>query len=276
MKIEHSITLSGKPLKRKVSITDFKSEGGVSYMRLSKQDHSMIGVLNIKRLDDEGQRMLSHTDVFEKISQLRTDAYNREVLKVGGEADHELQCFGGDESSGPKRVSRAVRADLPAAVNIKTPDVGDVLGIDASVLLGNAHAPLYIEISEDVLKYLSAAVNYQIENMQIKRTRRINGKKSDDEVNQLEADPDETPGESSEKDPKKPMLTNQKPDPIPIFRYEAGGASVALKSVRTTGKDGAQGIRRYFSANTPDGRFSFSFSGSGSSSSSAARRAPAA
>ena len=175
-----SITMTGQPLKHKVSVSDFKQIGDEYYMRVSKSDPSMIGILNTKRIDSEGQRMLSHTDVIETITGIRDSKFTELVAAIvsdenGAPPDGGLACCdeGGcsDQSPGTKRISRVVLAQMPETVTITTPTVGDVQGVDVKVVLGNAHSPLYMHLCEALIKYLSEAVHFQINNMEIKRTR---------------------------------------------------------------------------------------------------------
>ena len=265
-----SITMTGQPLKHKVSVSDFKQFGDEYYMRISKSDPSMIGILNIKRIDSEGQRMLSHTDVIETITGIRDSKFTELVAGIvsdenGAPPDGGLACCdeGGcsDQSPGTKRIPRIVLAQMPETVTITTPTVGDVQGIDVKVVLGNAHSPLYMHLCEALIKYLSEAVHFQINNMEIKRTR--HSKKTKDTnvqpgtpVEPIQKKPKVEPGTPKHRSPKKH-------DTVPNFEYSAEGTTLSLKSVRTKDKDGLRGLKRYFKAKTDDGNvFTFSFGSS--------------
>ena len=111
IKQQHSVTISGKPLKYKVCITDFKIEDGATFIHVAKTEPYMVGLLNIRRVDSTGQRMLSRTDLLEQLAGLRVSAFTEAVRNVAGDADcgGDTQLQGvddGDDESPLTRISR--------------------------------------------------------------------------------------------------------------------------------------------------------------------------
>ena len=293
IKQQHSLTISGKPLKYKVCITDFKIEDGVTFIHVAKTEPYMVGLLNIRRVDSMGQRMLSRTDLFEQLAGLRVSAFTEAVRNVSGDAggggDEHLQGVDdGDDASPLKRISRQVLAQVPKVVTITTPNVGDVAGIDIRILLGAPRFPLYMELTDEMVTYLQDAIHYQIKFMDLKRTR-IRGKSGEQNKNgdgvgvsfEDENTEDTAVGSKDDRDgdvcsdkgvgsqhkddcdgdtppapsPKKAKTKNSNPG----FEYKSNDCVVALKTIQTTDRDGCKGIKRYFSAKTEDNKFSFSF-----------------
>ena len=264
--VQQSLTVSGQPLKHKITITDFRTVGVKTFFRVSKQDPTIHQWLNVQRFDHDKQRNLSHTNIIEQVTALRVVAYDSIVAKLcedgGGQEPEASLSFDDGTDDRKQRPSRAVIAQLPATVDITTPKVGDVEGITTSVLTGNAHAPLYMELNEEVITYMGAAVQYQIENLQLKRTRLSRKRSSSDIASDPLTEQDVVPVEPTARTELTRTPSDSKKDPMNLpqksnFKYQAGQTTVALKTVHTKDKDtGLKGLRRYFSARTEDGNTS--------------------
>ena len=170
-KVQQSVTVSGRPLKHKVSLTHIKVEEGKTFFRLSKQDPAIVMMMSLPRLDEEGQRIMARTSVFEMISDARARKYHELAAVESGDAPEAALTFM-DGQPNKQRVSRARQAMMPSTVTITTPTVGPVDGVLADVVMGHGNTPLYIELTAEVVSYLVSAVQYQVANMGIKRSRK--------------------------------------------------------------------------------------------------------
>jgi len=254
-KVQQSVTVSGRPLKHKVSLTHIKVEEGKTFFRLSKQDPAIVMMMSLPRLDEEGQRIMARTSVFEMISDARARKYHELAAVESGDAPEAALTFM-DGQPNKQRVSRARQAMMPSTVTITTPTVGPVDGVLADVVMGHGNTPLYIELTAEVVSYLVSAVQYQVANMGIKRSRKS---KSISEVGESAGsvssivDKEEAAPPPPACSPKR-LKVAKGGSIVPDLMYKTqDGTKISLKT-----KEGQHGLRKYFCAKSNDGH-SFKF-----------------
>ena len=186
-----SITLSGGPIKEEVTLVDgqYTIVDDITFMRASKTAKYVRKMLSLPRYDDKDARILSNTSIFEDITKLRNDNYDELVNAAAfpdAKTDESLSFGKGGSPSGPRRVSRIVAAALPKYASISAPSVGDVSGIELKAIVGNKSSPLFIELSESTIEYLSAVCHHQITVGGFKRNK--NGSSKRTAVDPIDAD----------------------------------------------------------------------------------------
>ena len=259
LKIQKSLTLSGSPLKHKVSVTEYVEVEGMTFIHISKRAPAMVGLLNITRVDGHGKRTLTNTDVIEQLQEARDEAFTAEVNKHVKPEDKDivaLDCFGEDPdasaSPGARRVTRQVMSLIPQVVKINAPEIGPIATVEVNVLCTNKASRLFVELTDQLIEYLHTAIHHQVVNPIQKRVR-LHGKATrtveKDEAQVAIVDKLDTP-----KCEASPML------PSPQFKFVQGAATWALKTTRVRNAAGDNTLRSYFSASVAGGEHSRSHS----------------
>jgi hypothetical protein len=171
LKITKCVIVSGASLKRAVTLKHFKEEDGTTYVHLAKTHHGLPALLSLPRVDSGGQRIFTHTDVIETIKKLRDNQFKMAVMSYAPRAVETLGLF---SDMGPPKIyrpSKLVLAQLPKTVTVSAPNVGGVDGISFKVLLTKGNMPLYVELNEGVLNYLTLACRHQLDQGCITRKR---------------------------------------------------------------------------------------------------------
>ena len=172
--IHKTITISGDNMKS-VTIPErhLKKEGGSTFLHVSTVPNYMGALLLSERtkIKDQGwgrrARLLARTDV---IQQLVT-ARNEKIITIKGEGDVEhMSLFDAEPST--KRIKVDEKVDMPTTIVIDAPTIGDVDGIPIKLLLSwKKTAPLYVELTADVISYMRNACKWQLKHASIHRGR---------------------------------------------------------------------------------------------------------
>jgi hypothetical protein len=128
-------------------------------------------LLSEKESKDQGwgrrARLLARTDV---IQQLVT-ARNENIITNKGEGDVEQLTLFDDEPS-TKRIKVEEKVDMPTTIVIDAPTIGDVDGIPIKLMNSwKKTAPLYVELTVDVISYMRNACKWQLKYASIHRGR---------------------------------------------------------------------------------------------------------
>ena len=177
--VEESITISGGGLRRRVTIPNkhLAYVGGERYVHVSTVPNyaQVLWGSGCRPLNDK-DRLLSRTDVFEQVLNAR----NAKVLAfVGNLREAPMVLASVADLSRPRRsVTRADQLVLPDTITIRTPDIGDVAGIDMEVMVAHKKLfrkcnPLFVMATPANLSYLMAACTWQMEHADIKRCRQV-------------------------------------------------------------------------------------------------------
>jgi hypothetical protein len=165
--IEETVTVTGGGLKSRVTIpaSDLKNEDGVKFIHMStvpKWANRLFASETTKI-----ERVLSRTDVVSKLTQMRNDKLTAILSETTNEPAERLAIF-----EGAKRMKVVDKTTIPASVTLTAPDIGPVLGCEVKVLMSwRLTAPLYAELSAQLLEYIRDACQWQLENANIKRTK---------------------------------------------------------------------------------------------------------
>ena len=171
-KFTPSVTVSGGGLKHKVTLTNIKIVGGVKYFHLAKRASARLCQLLSLPATMGGETALSKTDIVEQILQMRNDKFESwyaSKMPKPAEISDVFECLDHDKTP---RKAKMMLATMPLTTDIQTPAVGDIDSVGIKVLMGNAKMPLYVELSDNVIEYLRDACRYQLDNGDIKRSRK--------------------------------------------------------------------------------------------------------
>ena len=174
LRVEYQPLVCGGHLKAPVFMRNVRKLDGVTFFKLAKSDHCVAKMLvqEVKR----GTRPLAMTDVIERLTALRDEAYASHLCQP---LEDDKEDLGLDV---PPRGRAVNRRDIPAVVTVQAPDIDVVPGIPLKVLNERKGKPLWIELTDDALSYLSQSVARQIETGEIKRVHPREHVSEDDRI----------------------------------------------------------------------------------------------
>ena len=168
MQIEATVTVSGADLRNKVTIpaSHLSTESGHQFFHVFT--YPRWAAVLFGTTSSKTERSLSRTDVIDQITQLRNSKLNDLITeKQPQQALSNFRC-----TTWSKRLKTEHKMSLPQMVSVRTPDIGEVRGIDVRVLLGwKQTAPLWVELTAESVAYLRQACMWQIMNGEFKRTK---------------------------------------------------------------------------------------------------------
>ena len=145
------------------------SEPGLTYVKLVKsrsEINRLLGQPLLSRGTDK--RKLQRTSIIESLTALRNDRIDSMV--ADSKSKEQKIDFDIDE---PQKVSRRRQAScaqearqsagLPEVIEIDCPAVGDVDTIKMKVRVGHRSSPLFVELTQKAIDYLTAAIKHQID-----------------------------------------------------------------------------------------------------------------
>ena len=143
-----------------VSLTPLIEVDGKKYFRLAKCCNKTIRLLTGRSIGKT--RALSQTSILEMLQQLRKEKH-AELCAISD----RMQSSSGDDDLGldapdPKRLKQFDKV-LPTTVVIRAPAVGDVEGVDISILTARDANAVTVEVCSTNLDYLHAVVNHQLQ-----------------------------------------------------------------------------------------------------------------
>ena len=171
--IKKTITVSGDNMKR-VTIPDdhIKEEGGSLFLHASNVPNYMSALLLSDIKDRRGGRMerwMARTDVIGQLVGARNHQIHVLMTKEA-KAVEQMTLF--DEGPSRKRIKIDDKVDMPTTAVIDAPTIGDVKGIPMKVMMSwKKTAPLYVELTVDVISYMRSACKWQIDHGCIHRGR---------------------------------------------------------------------------------------------------------
>lgn len=151
-----TITFDGT---RSVSL-DVVFVNSTKFIKLRKSDAQVERMLT--GLCVRSARRLTRTDIIEQIISLRNNKREKlieaaEQAAVGAPA-HDL----GMDTTAPSKRRRSMQGVLPEIVEITTPSIGHIDGINMKVLMGDPIAPLLVEVTEQNVDYLKGYTEEQL------------------------------------------------------------------------------------------------------------------
>ena len=159
--------------------------------------------------------LATRTDVVQQLTELRNEKIAAELAKVmqTEQPRHVLTLFA---KSGKRRVKRHHRAAIPATTIIDAPTIGDVAGIPMTVMMSTKNASLYMECTENNVKYVRDACLSQLESGAIKRPR-VSPKKR--------AEPDDAPNINDADTANNSVIDDTQPSEPTIASHDNPSAS---------------------------------------------------
>ena len=140
--------------------------GDRHFWRVAKADQVVCRLLAGKSSSSE--RLLSRTDIIDRLVKLRNDA----VLRLDPEPAAMVDLGLDDPATQPARKrTRAADRTWPDYVTITAPTIGPASSIDIRVLPALGSSPLWVELTPDIVGYLATTVSEQIEQGAIKNRR---------------------------------------------------------------------------------------------------------
>jgi len=157
MCIEQVIQVSGGGLKRPLIIPSdqIECEGGAKFIKLS-QKHWYASTLYGDATTHK-ERILSKTNLFQQLAQLRNENINECVCRYRAE-----KRITKDRNH---RLSIEERIQLPSTTTIEAPSIGDVTGITMKVIASSKmNSPVFMELTSTNIDYVRKACLWQINN----------------------------------------------------------------------------------------------------------------
>ena len=166
-----SVCISGGGMHHRVIIpfTHIKTIDGRRFMHLSAVPHFASTLFGCARNNTVAKtdRPLSNTDIIQRLTDIRNSKIDNAISEISTpRGGHRL-----GKHMPSKRLTTAVRMQIPSAMEIVAPDVGTVAGITMRVMTSHKRSPLYMELVSDNVKYVLAVCMAQIESGDVKRYR---------------------------------------------------------------------------------------------------------
>ena len=140
-----------------VFLRSVKCVEGVTFFKLIKSDNVMERLLCGKS-PSRSERLLPKTRIIETIASLRNQAIQH-LIQPPAHDDLGLDA----EEPIRKRKAAIDLSQLPEALTITLPDIQDIPGCAAKVLVDKPASPLWLEFSPQILEYVAKVCRYQIE-----------------------------------------------------------------------------------------------------------------
>ena len=179
MQFTKSIIASGGHLKASLTLKHTKEVNGITMYKAKKTEYELTRLLGLKFKEwDSGTaaRPLSNTNIIETLTQLRDEKFDSWCIAPAAAAED----LGLDDDQ-PRKVKAVPQVDMPDMCSITTPEFKTVPSIQMTVLLNRG--PLWIELNNDNIKYISDVCKMQIMDGDIQSKHRK--PKDDDDDDQL-------------------------------------------------------------------------------------------
>ncbi len=215
--IQKTYTISGDNMSRvTIPVEHFIEEGDSVYLHASAVPNYMSALLIGRVQDRRGgrvERLLAHTDVIQQLVSLR----NEKITELLTKKDDVEQLSLFDDERSTKRIKIDNKVDMPPNVAINAPTIGDVEGIPIKVMMSwRKTAPLYVELTVDVISYMRSACQWQINHANIHRGREEK-KHSEKALVDNEGHEDNAIANGNEHDPES---DNEVSSPSPLLDAE--------------------------------------------------------
>ena len=220
LKIEPSMTISGAHLRKRVSLVDSKSVNGAVYFHLSKKPIARLAqVLGLPpKVSSGNESTLSRTNIVEQLTTLRNQNFEAWYASTTPAVAETVDCFEDLLTESPAQLPRkrkCILATMPDTTEVAAPTIDCVEGVSLKMLMGNWHAPAYLELTEQATDYLRRVCIHQISSGNVKRRRSRRAKEAQDEAAAPTSEPESEGTGLSISDattPTSPCLESQSPD----------------------------------------------------------------
>lgn len=149
---------------------------GRTFVHITKQDRKVERLL-ISASSADARKMgrpLSRCDVIETILQARADKYIELIDEWRSSSGPTVSLGLNDGDHMTEREKRTqnhrFKQEMPKAVQLDAPSVGDVDGVQINVKLeSHCKPPLIVELTQTSIDYLIKAVSWQLDNNSVRR-----------------------------------------------------------------------------------------------------------
>ena len=167
--LEDILFVRGNHLKQPIAFRSLEVVNGRKFFKLAKQDHVISRLL--LGTSSSKTRRPAKTDVLEQLQMLRNTKIENIVTPPALD-DLALDDIVEEAPQRKKQKTKvSMPVDAPPIIEIVAPTIGSATEMKMNTLFRKKYEPIWLELTEAIIEYLVAAVDHQIVNESIDKSR---------------------------------------------------------------------------------------------------------